>query len=64
MPKFFGKFQIKNNRAGEFYFVLKAKNGETIARSESYSSKQGAKRGIRSVRYTSTFASIEDLTEK
>ncbi|MDM5131853.1 YegP family protein [Aeromonas piscicola] len=32
-----------------FYFVLHASNGEAIATSEMYASKDGAKNGIKSV---------------
>lgn len=45
----------------KYYFVLKAKNGETIATSELYATKQACKKGIRAVKMT-WFAPIVDLT--
>lgn len=46
----------------EFYFVLKASNGEVIATSEMYSSKQAAKSGIASVRSNGPSNDIRDET--
>ena len=43
------KFEIYNDKAGEFRFRLKAKNGEVILASEGYKSKAGCKNGIESV---------------
>ncbi|WP_417558767.1 YegP family protein [Mesoflavibacter zeaxanthinifaciens] len=54
------KFVIKKRINGEFMFNLKAGNGETIATSEGYSSKQGCKDGIESVRNNAPIAEIED----
>lgn len=45
-----GKYEIATNRANEFYFRLKASNGEIILSSESYKTKQGCENGIESVR--------------
>lgn len=44
------KFEIKENTSGKFRFNLKAGNGQTILSSESYETKQGAEKGIESVR--------------
>ena len=44
------KFEIYLDKAGEFRFRLKAKNGEAILASEGYKSKAGCKNGIESVR--------------
>jgi len=44
------KFEIYLDKAGEFRFRLKAKNGEPILASEGYKSKAGCKNGIESVR--------------
>ncbi|MBQ2015857.1 MAG: YegP family protein [Clostridia bacterium] len=38
------------DKAGEFRFRLKAKNGEIIATGEGYASKAGCKNGIESIR--------------
>jgi len=43
------QFVIKETSDEKFHFVLIARNGRTILSSETYSSKQGAERGINSV---------------
>lgn len=45
-----GKFVIDTQSNGEYYFVLKAGNNETILVSEGYSTKQGCLNGIDSVK--------------
>lgn len=45
-----GKFEIKEGASGKFRFNLKAGNGQIILTSEAYESKQGAEKGIESVR--------------
>jgi hypothetical protein len=47
------KFQIFNGSNGQFYFRLRAGNGEPILASEGYTSKSGAKNGIESVKNNS-----------
>jgi len=47
---------------GQFYFVLKAANGEIIGNSELYTSKQARENGIESVKKNAPEAPIEDLT--
>ena len=44
-----GKFVIKKGKDGQFYFNLKANNGEVILSSEGYTTKPGCKKGIVSV---------------
>ncbi|HHQ4939422.1 TPA: YegP family protein [Aeromonas veronii] len=46
-----------------FYFVLHAVNGEPIATSEMYASKDGAKNGIKSVQTNGTTTDIRDKTD-
>lgn len=43
------KFVITTRENGEFQFVLKAKNGQTILVSEGYTTKQNCRKGINSV---------------
>ena len=43
------QFEIKKAKNGQFYFNLKAANGETVLTSEQYTSKAGCKNGIASV---------------
>lgn len=40
----------QSEKSGEFYFRLKAKNGQIILSSEGYSAKAGAMNGIESVK--------------
>lgn len=57
------KFEIKKSKNGEFYFNLRSKgNGEIIATSEMYGSKQSCKNGIAAVKRDAPEAEIEDLT--
>lgn len=44
------KFEIYKDKAGEFRFRLKAKNGQIIGSSEGYVKKDSCKNGIESVR--------------
>lgn len=44
------KFIIHKSEDMQFYFVLKAGNGECIATSETYVTKQACKKGIRAVK--------------
>lgn len=50
------KFEIYLDKAGEFRFRLKARNGEIIAVSEGYKAKASCKNGIESVRRNATHA--------
>ena len=54
------KFVIKKDKAGEYRFSLKAANGEIIATSEGYSSKEACKNGIESVKKNAPIAAIVD----
>lgn len=44
---------FQSEKSSEFYFRLKAKNGQIILSSEGYTSKAGAKNGIESVKKNS-----------
>ncbi len=44
------KFEVYADKAGEFRFRLKARNGEVIAVSEGYKAKQSCMNGIESVK--------------
>jgi uncharacterized protein YegP (UPF0339 family) len=56
------KFEIKKSANGKFHFNLKAGNGEIIAASEMYNSKDAAKNGIESVKKNAPTAEVVDLT--
>lgn len=49
---------------GKDYFVLKARNGEIIGKSQLYSTKSGMENGIASVKFTAPTAEIVDQTLK
>ncbi len=49
---------------GKEYFVLKARNGEIIGKSQLYSSKSGMENGIASVKQNALAAEIIDETLK
>ena len=44
-----GKFEIRRSTDGQYYFNLKARNGEVILTSERYTAKGNAHKGISSV---------------
>ena len=44
-----GKFELKKSGNGQFFFNLKAGNGQVILSSERYTEKRGAEGGIASV---------------
>ena len=52
------KFEMYEDKAGEFRFRLKARNGEIIAVSEGYTAKAGCLNGIESVRKNAPEAEI------
>lgn len=54
------KFEIYKDKAGEFRFRLKARNGEIIATGEGYKSKDGCKNGIESIRKNAPDAQITE----
>ena len=52
------KFEIYNDKAGEFRFRLKARNGEIILSSEGYKAKASCENGIESVKKNAPEAEI------
>ncbi|MEU3011924.1 YegP family protein [Nocardia asteroides] len=57
-----GKFEIFSDASGKFRWRLKAGNGEIIASSQAYESKDAAKKGIASVQTNAAGAPLVDLT--
>lgn len=45
-----GKFEVYEGKNGEYYFRLKAGNGENILGSEGYKTKSSAMNGVESIR--------------
>lgn len=57
------KFELKKSKNGQFYFNLTASNGQVIATSEMYVSKDAAENGIASVKKNAPVAQTEDQTQ-
>ena len=57
-----GQFERLKSKNGDPYFVLKAKNGEVIGKSEMYSSNSAMNKGIASVIKNAQAGVIKDLT--
>lgn len=57
------KFEVYKDKAGEFRFRLKARNGEIIAVSEGYKAKASCMNGIESVRKNAPEAETVDEKE-
>ncbi len=57
------KFEMYTDKAGEFRFRLKARNGEVIAVSEGYKAKASCLNGIESVRKNAPDAAVEVLED-
>lgn len=55
------KFELYTDKAGEFRFRLKARNGEIIAVSEGYKAKASCLNGIDSVRRNAPDAAVEKV---
>ncbi len=62
MVRAMNKFEIFVGGDGKFYFHLKAENGEIIAASQGYTTKQSAESGIDSIKRTAALASVIDCT--
>jgi len=58
-----GTFELKKSENGKFHFNLKAGNGQIVATSQMYASKESALNGIDSVRKNAPDAKLEDLSE-
>ncbi|MBQ8184474.1 MAG: YegP family protein [Lachnospiraceae bacterium] len=52
------KFEVYQDKAGEYRFRLKAKNGEVIATSEGYKAKASCLNGVESVKKNSPDAAV------
>lgn len=57
------QYHRRTDAQGMPYFVLKAKNGEIIGKSESYSSTAAMERGIHSVMSNAPLATIEEANQ-
>lgn len=57
------QFEIFKDASGQFRWRLRAPNGEPIAASEAYTSKDACEDGIKSVQKYAPIAKIHDLTK-
>jgi uncharacterized protein YegP (UPF0339 family) len=57
------RFVLSRGKDGQYYFDLRAKNGEIIAQSEGYVAKSGALNGIASVKENAPNAEIDDQSD-
>jgi uncharacterized protein YegP (UPF0339 family) len=57
------RYERRTSTSNQPYFVLKAANGESIGKSEMYSSTTAMENGIASVKRNAPDAKIDDLTE-
>jgi uncharacterized protein len=58
-----GKFVLKKGTTGKFHFNLVAGNGQVIATSEAYESRESALKGIESVKMNAPGADLDDQTK-
>ena len=56
------QYERRESSNEQFYFVLVAKNGEPIGRSETYTTEAARENGIESVKTNAPDAPIEDTT--
>jgi len=56
------RYDRRKSSGNQYYFVLVAKNGEAIGRSEMYKTEQGRDNGIESVKNTAPDARIDDTS--
>lgn len=55
------KFELYTDKAGDFRFRLKARNGEIIGVSENYTRRSSCENGIESVQKNAADAEIEEI---
>lgn len=58
------KFQVFKGKDDQYYFHLKALNGEIICSGEGYTTKQNCLKGIHAIKEIALDAEIEDQTEE
>jgi hypothetical protein len=58
-----GKFVLKKGESGKYHFNLLAGNGQVIATSQHYESRESAMHGIKSVQANAAEAAVVDETE-
>ena len=58
-----GKFEVYQDKAGQYRFRLKAGNGQTIASGDGYTTKKACLNGIESIRKNASDAKLDDQTD-
>ena len=58
------KFEVYSDEMGGYHFRLRARNGQIIAVSQCYKSKEGCLKGIKSVKLNASGAHIVILEEE
>jgi len=58
------KFEVYSDEMGGYHFRLRARNGQIIAASQCYKSKEGCLKGIKSVKLNASGAHIVILEEE
>ena len=56
------EFEIKKSSNGQYYWRFKSGNGEVVATSETYITKQSCQKGIDSIKRDGSTAGVQDLT--
>jgi len=59
-----GKFEVYQDKNGEFRFRLKASNGQIIATGQSYKTKKSCLNGIESIKKNAIDANIVELDKE
>ncbi len=57
-----GKFEMWQDKSGQFRFHLKAGNGHVVATGEGYTTKKACLNGIESIRKNAPDAKLDDQT--
>ena len=60
VPQSHPKFEMYEDKSGQFRFRLKARNGQIIATSEGYTTKNACENGVESVRKNAPEAAVEE----
>ena len=58
------KFEVYSDEDGGYHFRLRARNGQIIAVSQSYKSKEGCLKGIKSVKINAAGARVVVMEEE
>lgn len=58
------KFEVYSDEVGGYHFRLGARNGQIIAVSQSYKSKEGCLKGIKSVKINAAGARVVVMDEE